>query len=270
MMLSNDAMLHIYTFLPMTDVINWSKVKPHISVARVFRLRFITHLMRRCQCSRKDAIKIIANVRECDGLFSGSSVLQVLLDEFWDGSDIDIYFPANSPNYNSTMLCEILQLNKPYTVPVALYEQHNQSLTTLGEPIHSSEANFYLDYNYKWDTEHVRTYSNIQIISHTKQLGRSHHLLATENFDLSIVMNSYDGRKLEIYDFNKLKNRRSVVFRSIRGPDRIEKYTDRNIKFNPLSFPSTNLMWTDNDGVPKDKLFAQIKSFDKFQLRTTK
>ena len=266
-MLSNDAMSHIRTFLPMVDIINWGKVIPHICVAREFKLRLVAHLMRRCQCSRKDAIKLIANVRKCDGLFSGSSVLQVLLGEFWDGSDIDIYFPANSPNYDSTMLREIVQLNEPYTVPIALYGQHQQSLTTLGEPIHSSEANFYLDYNYKWDTEYVRTYSNIQIIKHTKQIGRSYHLLATENFDLSIVMNSYDGHKLEIYNFDKLKNRRSVVFRSVKGPDRIEKYMDRNIKFSPLSFPSTTRMWVDSGGAPKDKLFAQIKLFNKSQLR---
>lgn len=265
-MFSNGAIQHIHTFLSMVDIINWNKAKPHMCVAREFRLRFITHLMRRCKCSRKDAIELIAKVSERNGLFSGSSVLQVLLGELWEDSDIDIYFPANSPKYDSTMVHEILQLNKLYPVPISLYTDIPIP-NTLKSPTHSFEANFYLDYNYKWDKVEERVYSNVQIISHKKQIGRPYHLLATENFDLSIVMNSYDGRKLEVYDFNKLKNRQSVVFR-VMSYNRVLKYKARNIEFNHILYTSK---------VHKSRrckccvyckcILNEVKSFNKSQLR---
>ena len=196
----------------------------NINVVALFRARYITHLMNVCKCSHQYAIELVNKVYQNDGLFSGSSVLQVLLGEKYDGSDIDIYFPKKSVDNMSILMSNLLMAD-------VQFDLRNLDYFTQMKIRHSKNINFILGYDYRTANNCDTPYEKIQIIFYYKQMCRPIHILATENFDLSITMNSFTGKAVETYNFEMLANKRSIQFTSFSHSNR-EKYINRGISIN--------------------------------------
>jgi hypothetical protein len=259
--MNKDTVGIVCSFLPIVDVIRCRQAGlKNINVVALFRSRYIAHLMKVCYCSREHAIELINKVACEGGLFSGSSVLQVLLGEKYHGSDIDIYFPQKSPHHMTVLLSNIFDTKMRYAPAGDDYFERE-----IAQPVHSNGLNFVMCYDYRMTPLPLdrQRYKYIQIITYDKQMNRPIHLLVTENFHLSITMNSFTGTAVETYNFNMLTTKQCILFRArAHRKDHYKKYVARGFTMHDMVASTYT-----PKGYQKIEVLEHIRRFDRSILR---
>lgn len=159
-----------------------------------------------------EEIKRINEIPGCKAIITGSTILQILLNEKWD-SDIDIFTNKNTEiNFNFANLRKVVSSDKKY-------KKYNNILTivNLTQYFATDDKVFEI---VKMDTE---SYNPNDIV---------------HDFDLSGIKCWFDGTTLFInrpdYTFNKTMFIDTTINKDNVNKKRIEKYTNRGFEIHNL------------------------------------
>jgi hypothetical protein len=179
--------MSVYThdFLSIKDIIYLSRTNREshcINIYSLFKKRLIIHISIVCIISTGCAKRFLGRVLSNGGMISGSTILQILHGENYN-SDINIYLPFDE-HRSRNVANDILEIDMDNAV-----------------------LDRYL-YDYRYDPVSIYDckYDSVQLIVYNKQFGRQKHNLATENFDMSILMNSF-GDNFEIHNQSVLSKK---------------------------------------------------------------
>lgn len=240
--IDSDSITIIQGFLTPVELIGLRYVArsfTHIDVARVFHAQMIRAISRVCGVNTEMAQVLLTRVNQYGGVISGSIVLQVLYGCKFE-SDIDIFFNINKPEYkdDGIVLQHVLQLT---CIPAFINEidsnydsddYDNHEIEPIcskdcGIPRRAVRSDYTLLYNYKERAIGESPYANVQIIKVKRGSWFSNHQCITDHFDMSIVMNTYSDKTLEVYDVGLLLKKQNHACVDFVSASRIDKYENR-------------------------------------------
>jgi hypothetical protein len=237
---ANDAQLHICEWLSVLNILELRRVNTmflKIPVAFIFKQRLIQQIMRICYVGVFDAQNLITSCDINGGVISGSVILQTLIGEQWD-SDVDIFVNTMSPTFKSKNFL-ISVIGAPSNIELIVmpeytlmfdndWSEHNPSIFTMfcSASYGSSDTDYEIIYNYKWQIINYSKYDRIQVIGTARDSSVSSHQAVTRHFDMSIVCNTFVNKTLEVLNLDTLLEKRGSIFRDTSN-ERIDKYIDR-------------------------------------------
>jgi hypothetical protein len=234
-----DAVFVVHEFLSVVDLIKLRYVCREtrgINIAKIFRRRMIAVIQRICCVDEMSAREFLENVDRHNGVISGSAVLQALYGHEYKSSDIDIYVNKFGPNYQTAgiVLRDILKLclvpnicpieDAPEDDPDEEYPIYE---VNLGKPLCALRSDYTLIYNFKSRPPSETPYRNVQIIKVQRGSWLSDHQSVTDHFDMTIVMNSYSGKTLEVFNSAYLASKRNHRAHFYILEVRVDKYRER-------------------------------------------
>jgi hypothetical protein len=192
--LTKDPFSHIHGFLNVIESIMFIQSLPasKIDIHGKFRKALNRSIATVMRVDTSMADEFISNVLAIKGVFSGSIILQALLSETYEGSDIDIYFDTSVEGFSMQANAVKLGLNPldekgniqvlvPYyrgIIDVSTHMLRNMRNRCIG-----LEKEYPMVYNC----------DNVQLIE-MKNAGRvDPHRMAIRGHDITAVMNSYHG-----------------------------------------------------------------------------
>lgn len=253
--INKDLRRKVAEYLPFMDFLTLRSVNKDfkLDVLWEFKKRMTRVIMRICDVSMEDACELQSRVIERGGVFSGSAVLQVLLDETWE-SDLDVYFHTGRDYERNDIYRNVLKISSDLLSDeelnvlknqIGAYEEEEPSkkqefvdVAELRKPTMSVKSSFSLSYDYRSKMvigghPHAKSpYDRIQII----ECDTQRHVPVWRDFDMSQVMNGY-GKDLEIYNVDMLRRREGTLF--CRSTAREKKYMGRGfeiINAEPYSY----------------------------------
>lgn len=244
--INKDLRHKVAEYLPFMDFLTVRLVSKDfkLNVLKEFKKRMTRVIMRICGVSMEEALDLQRRVIERGGVFSGSAVLQVLVDDTWE-SDLDVYFHTGRGYERNDIYRNVLKISSDLLSDeeldvlknqIGAYEDKEPSkeqefvdVIELRKPTMSVKSSFSLAYDYRSKMvigghPHAKSpYNRIQII----ECDTQRHVPVWRDFDMSQVMNGY-GKDLEIYNVDMLRRREGALF--CRSTARAEKYRGRGFE----------------------------------------
>lgn len=158
-------------------------------------------------------------LQQVDGGISGSLILQCLLGESWEGSDIDIYLPHRHDWNQETLVDGFLR----------------QVLGTQPEMVNSYLFNMKCENRIR---EHTIQETRFQVIVIQTPYDDLEQFICAD-YDMDVCMNLYDGQRFFCHSLSAVMNKR-ITCQFKPGDKRKLKYQRREFAFNPIpdSLPS--------------------------------
>lgn len=239
----------VYDYFTIVELIEikWtSKFFRAIELASIFRQRLIKNMSRVCQVSVSQANTLLTKCIRNNCVISGSIILQTLYSEVFDDykqhgmygkmfvhkTDLDIFVNHNSKEYPGAkiLLNRIMGVSDTYSCPNPIQSNYMKC------KINDVKNNFNVIYNFKatsYNTKHgwfeCVPYSNVQVISVNRSPSATLHQVATDDFDMTIVMNSFSANGLEVHNSEYLFKRKNNCVLHVSDL-RKEKYTSRGFE----------------------------------------
>lgn len=244
--IDNGSFTIVQKFLTVVELIGLRYVAKsfvQINIARAFRQSMLCTICRICNVDYKSAEALLARIDRHGGVISGSSILQALHDCEYKESDLDVYFNTYMPQYSEDdiVLQDILQLKSiPVLRPNNMRDYENEPneedqkmvvapifFEDCGKPYRAPRSSYTLIYNYKNRTVGESPYANVQVIGVRRGTWLSDHQIVTDHFDMTIVMNTYAKRTLEVYNTKYLLEKRNHACIEFPRFGRYAKYAMR-------------------------------------------
>ena len=243
MFIATDSMNIVAGFLPMVDIVRLRWISKDWRDAILVELHFRRRLIKLLACRMDaDPMPMLAACARHRAVISGSVILEVMYDTEFNDADIDVFgaFPTNaamvaavndiagldkkevlnSEEYSDAVGDMYADVDYDSMEPPPSPVMHRQNVAAGAYLIHSHGRSLATDGKYR-KLQIIETYGSTPL----DLVGR---------FDLSVVMNAYVGRKLEMAYPHHVLGMESIYFRTNCVGCRPNKYRGRGIEVRSL------------------------------------
>lgn len=219
--LDGDSLSVINNFLRPIDIISLSFVnKLYNEKYKVNFLKLLTEYLKDRLPNTITPETFLSLMRESGGHISGSVILQILYNEEWENSDLDIIIPTTFPfsdngdfNYNG-------REPRSFDEPSFILGKHCLSNGFTKEKQDCSDQLLYLNWRNQETSYYKKSYGLIPAIMYKFSYNKFDiNFIYIENmqtyeyidfyFDFSVCKNMYDGIKLTIWDIEGIISRKT-------------------------------------------------------------
>lgn len=247
--LSNNHLL-LDLLLPYLTITDMHHLRMVCSATRVDLSRgFRYHVCNRIsEIIQGDGEEFLRRVGTVGGIISGSIIVQVLLNERWK-SDIDVYVPTTVDQSDGLLSQLLLDSRESYTQDFQAKLGSQPYIFMQRYPLktgfYQNVSNYHLVFDYRKilcnraarnfsKQIQLRFWRGVQVIVVDHAWCYSTHEAVTRNFDIDVLMNTWDekAKTLTVHNFKKLQKKLGFALTNSLLHHRIEKYIERGFTLN--------------------------------------
>jgi hypothetical protein len=218
--LDDDSLSVVITYLRPIDIISLSFVNKRYNIYKINFLELITKYLKERLPSTITPEEFLSLTRKSGGHISGSVILQLLYDEIWENSDLDIIIPTTFPFSNNGEFTYDGRDARSFDDPSFILGKHCLTNEFTKETQDCSDQLLCIHWKDQYANYKKKSYGLIPANMYKFTYNKFDiNFIYIENmqtyeyidyyFDFSVCKNMYDGIKLTIWDIEGIISRKT-------------------------------------------------------------